>query len=112
MAELSGHVHVLVVRDDFVHPETGLRQVERHCVCGLSERRKYNGDEVLSVRYRWFPMGGGWADATEILMLRLPVALCDVCGASGADCEKCDGLGVVEETGEPLGPPPRARRRR
>lgn len=106
------HEHNLVTRDDFTRPDNNLRQVERRCVCGLAERRQYDGGETVSVRYRYDSWGGGWVDAAEILKLTFPVKLCESCGGSDVGCEVCGGMLVVEESGDPLGPPPKPMRRR
>lgn len=108
---MTGHAHLFVTRDDFTRPDNGVRQVERQCVCGMSERRRYDGRECISVRYRYAGFGGGWVDAAEILKLTFPVKLCEVCGGNDVGCETCGGILVIEETGDPLGPPPRPMRR-
>lgn len=110
---MTAHVHNFVVRDDFVRPDS-VRQVERRCICGLAERRRYDGQQILTVRYRYDEMGGGWVDAAALLKLTLPVRLCDVCKGieSTRGCVKCDGLLVLEDDGRPLDPPPKKPRRR
>lgn len=108
---MMGHDHAFRIRDDFTRPDNGIRQVERQCVCGLSERRRYDGEDVISVRYRYTPAGGGWVEAAELLKVVLPVRLCDECGGGDVGCEKCGGLLVVEDDGRPLdAAPPRSRR--
>lgn len=106
------HDHLFVVRDDFTRPDDGVRQVQRECVCGLAERRRYDDGEAISVRYRYGKWGGGWVDAAEILKLTFPVRLCDACGGNDAGCGTCGGMLVVEESGEPLAPEPAPTRRR
>jgi hypothetical protein len=106
------HSHLFVIRDDFTRPDSGVRQIEARCVCGLSERRQYDGTEVVSVRYRYANAGGGWVDAAELLKISYPVMLCPACEGTDAYCETCGGLLVVEPDGTRPGPPPKVKRRR
>jgi hypothetical protein len=111
------HTHKLVVIEDFDHPGTGLRHIRSRCLCGLSEKRRYDGKECVRVEYRYDPMGGAWIDADALLQLTVPVKFCPTCyyAESGIDddCPACHGTGVVDhETGDLPAPPRRKRARR
>lgn len=110
--ETPAHEHLLIVRDDFTRTDNGIRQIERQCVCGLSERRQYDpAGAVVAIVYRYLPAGAGWVPAAEFLKLVFPVRLCGACGGGDVGCETCAGLFVVEGDGSPLGPPPKETRR-
>lgn len=105
------HAHRFVVHDDYDHPNTGLRHIQRRCLCGLVERRRYDGKLCVKVEYRYDPMGGGFIDASRLLALELPVWVCETCHGCNDDCELCNGTGVIEGVSG-LDQPPRRKRRR
>jgi hypothetical protein len=113
---VSAHEHVFVVHDDFTNPADGIRQIQRRCLCGLSERRRFDGNTVVGVKYRYDLMGGGWCDARYLLDLVLPVVTCGTCHGDDDDCPKCNGTAVVDAASADgagvgdLAPPPKRKR--
>lgn len=103
---VRGHQHLLRADGIFERPSGG-RVIHSHCVaengpenCRLEEERVFNGDQPVSIRYRY---GGLWFSALELLrLLPLGVAECPECHGEKmlATCEHCFGVGVVEAEGE------------
>jgi hypothetical protein len=101
MVKYREHEHRPIGRDDFVR-EDGIREVWWKCGCGLEEKRFFEADRCVGVKYR---IGSRWMDAQEWLMFTIPMRLCDVC--EGAGCaEGCNWVGVVETSGAWIEPPP------
>lgn len=101
---MARHVHKPLGRDDYLRPD-GIREVWWKCICGLEEKRRFDGEEVVGVAYRF---GGVWVEAAEFLMLKLPLKLCPTCKGFPDDwsgCDGCGGVGVVEPSGDRLSAP-------
>lgn len=90
------HEHHPMGRDDYVRPD-GVREVWWKCVCGLEEKRFFEDDVCLGVKYRF---QGRWADAAEWLALKIPMQTCGEC--AGIGCPACALNGIVELDGSPI----------
>lgn len=90
---MSEHVHRPMGRDDYVRPD-GVREVWWKCVCGLEEKRFFEGDVCLGVKYRFQSL---WADAAEWLSLTIPMRIHEEC--DGIGCPDCNLNGIVETDG-------------
>lgn len=98
-----GHEHLLIVWDDLLRPD-GKRAVWAKCVCGLEERRWFEGDpqRIYKVEVR---VGGIWMDPLDLLRT-VPIRL-DECENCHGDpdplkptCPVCHGVGVLEDGAE------------
>jgi len=101
------HTHVRQGRDDWLRPD-GILEVWWKCFCGLEEKRFFQDNECIEVRFR---LHGLWAPARDWLTMNFPMSLCPEC-EDGIGCEACDFLGVVELDGAKIvmPPPPRPER--
>ncbi len=90
-----GHVHYLQPRARHERPD-GAVEVYSGCICGLEERKVFDGDRPIGIRFRY---GGLWFEPLDLLrLLPLPVQECPIClGEPTLErCPGCEGMGVVD----------------
>lgn len=100
------HRHRFVVYEDSEKKprsrQPSYRQVWARCECGFAERRRYSGEALIEVRYR-YPGGLDWLDPVALLSTPLDVIVCPRCEGQRYDrgsCGFCGNLGVLDEDGD------------
>ena len=71
-------------------------EVYSGCICGLEERKVFDGIRPIGMRYRY---GGLWFEPLDLLrLLPLPVQECPTCHGEPTleRCATCEGMGVVD----------------